>query len=399
MDLQKSIAYHKSTYVFFLISGILFAAFNLRPAITSVGPIVGMIQEDLHLSHFTAGLLTSLPLAAFAVVSPVVPIISNRFGNERTILFGLVLLVIGIFSRSVTSVFFLFTGTLLIGVGIAISNVLLPVIVKEKFPLKVGLMTSVYSTAMGIFAAVASGVSIPIASDFGYGWETALIVWVIPAIIAVFIWGYLSRFHGERNVQVKKTDRANGQIWRSSLAWQVALFTGFQSFLFYVTVTWLPEILHHHGLDLGTAGWLLSLSQFVGLPASFFVPMIAAKFRSQSVFVVILSIFSLIGYGGLLLPATYPMLVLYISLIGFALNGSFALALSFMGMRARDARESAELSGMAQSFGYILAAIGPIFIGYLFDVTGSWTWPLVTLLIVNGLVMIFGAGSGRNQFV
>ncbi|MCQ6277153.1 MFS transporter [Bacillus sp. V3B] len=379
--------------------GIVLVAFNLRPAITSVGPLVGMIQGDIGLAHWSAGLLTSLPLMAFAVVSPMVPKIASRLTNERALLLGLLILLIGIGIRSISMTFFLFAGTLFVGIGIALCNVLLPVIVKGHFPLKFGLMTSVYSTSMGLVASLASGISIPLASGLNLGWERALIVWVIPVVLAIFIWVYLVKINKRNPTDIKNVRPSDNRIWRSPIAWQVALFMGFQSFLFYVTIAWLPEILHNQGVHMERAGWLLSLLQFVGLPFSFLVPVIAGRFRSQQWIVVVLGLFSFFGFGGLLLGSSYPVMMVSIIAMGIGLGGSFPLALTFLGMRARDARQAAELSGMAQAIGYVLAAIGPMFIGYLYDFTHLWTIPLITLMIVTALLILFGVYAGRDQYV
>src|SRR5690625_1900395 len=174
-----------------LIAGIIIVAINLRPAITSVGPLIGTIRDDIGLSNWSAGILTSLPLVVFAVLSPIVPTLGNRYTNKIIMLSGLILLFIGISARSLSFVFFLFLGTLFVGLGIAICNVLLPAVIKDKFPAKVGLMTSVYSTAMGVFAATASGISVPISSGLGWGWQAALFVWATPAVIGIIIWIYL----------------------------------------------------------------------------------------------------------------------------------------------------------------------------------------------------------------
>src|SRR5699024_8888305 len=171
----------KQTYGAFMVIGIIIAAFNLRPGMTSVGPLIGIIRDDVGLANWSAGLLTSLPLIAFAVMSPIVPSLGNRYTNERIMVVGLAVLIVGIGIRSISLMLFLFAGTILVGVGIAICNVLLPGVVKEKFPQKVGLMTSVYSTSMGIFAAIASGLSVPFANGLGWGWQLSLIIWSIPA--------------------------------------------------------------------------------------------------------------------------------------------------------------------------------------------------------------------------
>ncbi|WP_338045652.1 MFS transporter [Paenibacillus antarcticus] len=399
MELQQSKGNKKSLYFVLLIMGIVLVAFNLRPAITSVGPLVGIIQEDVGLSHWSAGLLMSIPLISFAVMSSLVPKIAHRLTNEKTLLLGLVILLIGICIRSISMTVFLFSGTLLVGVGIAIGNVLLPVVVKEKFPQKFGLMTSVYSSSMGLFASLASGISIPLAHDLQFGWQGALIVWGIPAVIAIIVWVLLIKGNPAHSNKVKNVSTSANRTWRSPLAWKIALFMGFQSCLFYITMSWLPEIIHNYGISRGAAGWLLSLTQIIGLPASFLVPIIAGRLRSQVWIACVLGMCSIVGYGGLLLGSSYPILIMSIVLIGLALGGNFPLALSYIGIRTRNAGQSAELSGMAQSTGYLLAAVGPIFIGYLYDMSHMWTVPIITLMIVSVLVMTFGMLSGRDQYI
>jgi len=388
-----------SLYIILLISGIVLVAFNLRPAITSVGPLVGIIQEDVGLAHWSAGLLMSIPLISFAVMSSLVPRIAARLSNEKTLLLGLVILLVGICIRSISMTLFIFVGTLLIGVGIAIGNVLLPVVVKEKFPQKFGLMTSIYSTSMGLFASLASGISIPLAHGLKLGWDGALIVWGIPTIIAIVVWVLLIRLNPAKDNAVKSVRISAKQIWRSPLAWKIALFMGFQSSLFYITMSWLPEILYNYGISRGTAGWLLSFTQIVGVPVSFLVPILAGRLRSQVWIAFALGMCSIVGYGGLWMGSSYPIMILSIILIGIALGGNFPLALSYIGIRARNGNQAAELSGMAQSTGYMLAAVGPILIGYLYDMTQVWTIPLITLIVISGVVTTFGMLSGRDKYV
>lgn len=388
-----------SLYIILLISGIVLVAFNLRPAITSVGPLVGIIQEDVGLAHWSAGLLMSIPLISFAVMSSLVPRIAARLSNEKTLLLGLVILLVGICIRSISMTLFIFVGTLLIGVGIAIGNVLLPVVVKEKFPQKFGLMTSIYSTSMGLFASLASGISIPLAHGLKLGWDGALIVWAIPTIIAIMVWILLIRLNPAKDNAVKSVRISAKQIWRSPLAWKIALFMGFQSSLFYITMSWLPEILYNYGISRGTAGWLLSFTQIAGVPVSFLVPILAGRLRSQVWIAFALGMCSIVGYGGLWMGSSYPMMILSIILIGIALGGNFPLALSYIGIRARNGNQAAELSGMAQSTGYMLAAIGPILIGYLYDMTQVWTIPLITLIVISGVFTTFGMLSGRDKYV
>ncbi|GAA0446818.1 CynX/NimT family MFS transporter [Lentibacillus halophilus] len=394
---------HYSTrqlYQWLLVAGIIIVAFNLRPAITSVGPVIGIIRDDVGLSNWSAGMLTSLPLVAFALVSPIAPRLGNRFTNERMLIAGCLLLIFGISIRSVSIMLVLFAGTLFVGMGIAVLNVLLPGVIKEKFPRKVGLMTSVYSTSMGTFAAAASGLSIPLAEGLDIGWQLALLVWGLPAVLGIFIWAYLSKSDNDTDDgDITYPDVHDNRMWKSPLAWQVACFMGLQSFIFYVTISWLPEILHDNGMSIATAGWMLSIAQFVGLPASFIVPVVADKMKSQRILVLILGVFALSGYSGLLLGHSFIAMVISTIFVGVTLSGTFALALTFLGMRANNAKHASELSGMAQSVGYTLAAVGPMFIGFLYDVNHTWTVPLMTLIGVVLMVMTFGMGAGRDRYV
>lgn len=399
LQLDQTTVKPKSLYIYLLLTGIIFVSFNLRPAITSVGPLIGMIQDDIGLAHWSTGILTSLPLICFAFMSPIAPKISFRLTNEWTLLLGLVVLFIGILIRSITMTFFLFTGTFLIGIGIAVCNVILPVIIKEKFPLKFGLLTSVYSTSMTLFAALASGFSVPLANGLNLGWQKSLFIWGIPTIAAIIIWMYLVKGNKGQQAKIKSTRTGSNRMWRSLLAWQVALYMGFQSFLFYVTMTWLPQILQYQGVDITTSGWLLSFSQFIGVPIGFIVPVLAGRFRKQSWMVVVLGVFSLLGLGGLFLHSSYPIMITSIIFLGIGLGGTFPLCLALLGLRCKDARQAAELSGMAQSVGYILAAAGPMLIGYLYDFTHAWSAPLITMMIVGCLLILFGIGAGRDKFV
>lgn len=387
-------------YAALLIAGIVIVSFNLRPGITSVGPLIGMIRDDVGLVNWSAGLLTSLPLLAFAMISPVVPSLGNRYTNERIMFGGLLLLIAGIGMRSISLVLFLFLGTLLVGVGIAVCNVLLPGVIKEHFPTKVALMTSIYSTTMGIFAAIASGVSVPVAVGLDWGWPSALLIWTIPAFIGVCVWGFLmKRSDRHRETGIRYVTKSDGRMWRSPLAWQIALYMGLQSSLFYITISWLPEILFDLGMAKSTAGWLLSYTQLIGMPASFIVPVLAGRMKTQAPIVLTLGTSAVIGFMGLLFGTSFPVLLISTTLIGIPLGGSFALALTFLALRARHAKHAAALSGMAQSIGYLIAAAGPIFIGYLYDVTNEWTYPLVTLICITVLVMVFGVRAGQDRFV
>lgn len=391
----------KNSASFLLFCGVLLIAINLRPAITSVGPLMGTIRDNIGLASWSVALLTSLPLIAFAMMSPFAPKLGSWLTNEWALASGLLLLMLGVGIRSISIAFFLFFGTFLVGLGIAICNVLLPSFIKEKFPTKIAVMTSLYTTSMAIFATAASGVSIPLADGLGVGWQPALLLWILPAFLGLLIWFFIARKQRNANdvdMQYQKPKSSKG-IWRSRLAWQVAIFMGLQSFMFYVTISWLAEIVIDFGMTKLEAGFMVSYVQLLGIPVSFMMPILAVKLASQSKLILIVNTVFITGLILLLIQPTYTGIFIAVGLIGIASSANFVLALTFLSIRAKTAKDAAALSGMAQSMGYILASLGPVIIGYMYDVTHGWTLPLLFLIGITGAIMFFGMRAGQNKYV
>ena len=383
---------------FLLVLGIVLLAANLRPALTGVPPLIGQIRADTGISNGVAGLLTTLPLLAFGLLSPIAPRVARRFGMERVLLASLLVLVAGILLRWVGAMAALFLGTLVLGAAIAVSNVLLPGLVKREFPEHAGLMTSVYSTSLGISAALAAGVSVPLAQLAGIGWRGALAVWALPALLAGVAWlPQLGRSDHPADPAARSSPGVS-DLWRSPLAWQVTLFMGLQSLSYYVTLTWLPEILQAEGMGAARAGWMLGLSQAVAIVTMFLAPMIAERRPSQRGVVGVAVGMSGVGALGLLVAGSTAS-TLWVVLLGLGQGAAFSLALTFFALRAPDPGHAAALSGMAQSVGYLLAAGGPFLFGVLRDVTGTWRVPLALLLTVTICLLIAGIGAARDAHV
>lgn len=394
---SKKLSFQKKTWL--LIIGIIFIASTLRSPLTSVGPIIGPIRESLGISNVLAGFLTTIPLLAFAFISPFVPKLSKRFGMELTLFTALCLLTVGIVIRSAGSILFLVVGTFLIGVAIAFGNVLLPALLKLSFPLHIGLMTGIYSVAMNISATTASGISAPIVIKTNFGWQGALGVWAALSMLAVILW--LPQLKNKLLVQprIEKTLAEKPPfLWRSPLAWAVTFFMGVQSLLFYCTSAWLPEILVSNGITVEKAGWMLSLLQVAQLPMTFIIPIVAGRMKDQRMLVIGTSVLYLIGYGGVYV-GELSLVPLWMICIGIAGGASFGLAMMFFTLRTETHIEAAELSGMAQSSGYLLAATGPVLFGLLHDVTSSWNIPMLILLIGSLFFFICGMKAGRNEKV
>ncbi len=376
-----------------LILGIILIAFNLRPALTSLGPLIGLIRIESTFSNSLLGLITTLPLLVFALLSPLVPSLARYLGNEKALFAGLLILALGIVVRSIPMVGSLFVGTLLIGVGIVIGNVLLPSLIKDRLPKEIGKMTGLYSTAMVGFAALASGVSVPLAERLKGGWRAALGFWMITAVLAIIIWLPQLKYKGQ-----VLTYRQKG-LWTSPLAWQVTLFMGLQSFCFYIIIAWLPEILVSYGTNISQAGWLLAFNQFISIPGALWAPIVAERMTQQRKLVLGIGLLYLIGISCMLFNSNFIVLTLGTLILGFGQGASVSLAFTFFVLRTRNAWEAAGLSGMAQACGYLLAALGPLLIGFLFDATQQWTWPLLVLLLASLVMILAGWGAGRNQYV
>jgi MFS transporter, CP family, cyanate transporter len=399
-----------------LAVSILLLAGNLRAALTSVGPLVSQIRGDTGISHGLAGLITTVPLLAFAAMSSQAPRLARRYGVERTLLASMVVLTAGILARSSGPVAALFGGTVLVGLAIAAGNVLLPGLVKRDVPERTGWMTGLYSAAMGVMATVAVAAAVPLADRVGLGWRGSLACWAFPAAVAALVWVPLARRQRRAartapGTAAPDTPRGPGpgdsadqgrsgaaRLWRSGLAWQVTVFMGLQSLVFYSTIAWLAEILRDRGLSASAAGWLVSVAQFTGLVTSLAAPPLATRRRSQRAHTSASALLSLAGYGGLLV-AGRSLLPLWCVLIGLGQGAMFSLALTLFALRAPDARRAAELSGMAQTIGYLLAASGPTVLGLVHDLTGAWTIPLAALTATTIAILIAGLFAGRDALV
>ncbi len=352
------------------------------------------IRIDTSLSNVFLGLLTTLPLIAFAIISTTAPLFTKRFGIGLTLFAALILLIIGILIRSIDWLPALYLGTVFLGIAIAFGNVLLPSLTKRNFSSQSGLITSFYSSTMAIGASLAAGFSIPLIDEFNFGWRGSLVVWVVLAFIALLVW--LPQLWRLKRVNSNSDFlKATKKMFQSSLAWKVAFFMGLQSFTFYVILAWLPAILLSRGYDAQFSGWMLSLSQATGILGSLIIPFLAGKRNDQRGIVIFLVIIESIGLLGLVIPNEISV-SLWVTLIGFVLGGTFGLALLFIVLRSKDVESTTELSGMAQSIGYLIAAIGPILIGRIFDMTNNWNIPLILLVVVASIKLFMGLAVGKQ---
>jgi CP family cyanate transporter-like MFS transporter len=369
-----------------LVVAVLLVAFNLRIAVTSLGAMLDRLGS-MGLSATTQGVLTSLPVLCFAAVGATAMIVTRRVGVDRGLEAALVLLAGGLLLRVVDGTPALIAGTLVACAGIALANVLIPAIVKEHFPTRVGAMTGAYSAVLSLGSAFGAALTVPIANATG-NWRVGLGVWAALALIAAVAWAPYCRGRNRQRSSARGTS-----MWRNPTAWAVTVLFGTQSLFAYVMMSWLPSVYVDAGFSDETAGLLLAVSILIGVPCFFIVPTIAGRMRHQGHLVAVLTALTVLGWLGLwLAPAGGAWL--WAALLG--VGGSvFPVVLSFFALRTTSSVDTAALSTMAQSIGYLLAASGPFVVGVLHHATGSWTLPCLLLAGLGVIQISTGYLAGR----
>jgi CP family cyanate transporter-like MFS transporter len=375
----------------FLIALLLIAA-NLRPSLTGVGPLLATLRQDLGLSATAAGWLSSLPVLMFGAFAPLARL-ARQFSAERLLLVGLLVLIAGILVRSAGGSAALYLGTIGLAAGIAGINVLIPVLIKQHYPERVPGITTAYATVMGGFAALASGIAVPLAHALPGGWRSSLASWALLAAIALVFWLPQTRTDAS-TARVPQSAVSPHPPWRNRIAWAITGFMGLQSTLFYVAVSWFPAVLRDSGYSPTAAGYLLTLFQVAALFAGLAVPSLIRRFKDQRGLAFgVASLSTVATLGILVAPAGAAA---WMILLGCGAGPSLILALSFMGLRAGNQQMAASLSLMAQSVGYLVAACGPILFGVIHDHTGTWAVALLATAAVTVVQALCGIGAGRG---
>ncbi|MBT2395046.1 CynX/NimT family MFS transporter [Streptomyces sp. ISL-100] len=390
-----------------VILGLVLAALNLRPAITSLGPLLEEVRTALGMSGGVAGLLTSVPPLCFAVFGLTAPRLARRFGPGVIVCAGMAAIALGLLIRPYLggTAGFLAASALAL-MGIAVSNILMPVIVKRWFPDRVGQMTGLYSMALALGTALAAAATVPMTHALGGSWQTGLAVWGTLAAVAVLPWLVLTRHPSTRSPK-KHTAAAQEQgssapaptlsITRSRTAWALACFFGLQATAAYITMGWMPQIFRDAGVSAGTAGVLLAVTMAMGIPLALVIPRVASRMRTQGPIVVVLGLCGLMGYAGLYVaPASGAWA--WALLLGVS-NCAFPLALTMIGMRTRSGAGVVRLSAFAQSTGYLMSIPGPLLVGVLYQHSGSWGLPIGLMAGLMVPQIVVGVLAGRNRTI
>jgi CP family cyanate transporter-like MFS transporter len=334
--------------------------------------------------------LTAVPVLCLGALAATAPALARRWGMEPVVALLLATLVGALLLRVVAGTGALFAGTVVASGAIAIGNVLLPALIKRDFPASQGLMMGVYTMALSGSAALAAGVTVPVGAALGQGWRGALAAWALPAAVALLLWLPFARGH----TAPPGPGRPDHPLVRDPLAWQVAVFFGLQSLSFYAVLSWLPSIYRDHGYSPAGAGLLLSVSALVQVPVTLLVPRLLSRARDQRAAAALCTALTGAGLAGILLaPTAVPWL--WILLLGLGQGGSFATGLTLFVLRTGTSADTARLSALAQTFGYLLAACGPLMVGTVHDLSGSWTLPVALLLVLLLPQLVSGVLAGR----
>ena len=379
-----------------LFVAILALAFVLRGPLTGVGPLLQNIQTQLLISSTLAGMLTTVPLLTFGLFSIFIPRLAARLGSEQMVFFALWILTLGLVLRCGSGLFLLLTGTALLSCAIAVGNVLIPSMVKQYFPFKMGLVTALYALVMNMGGAAGSALSAPLAHSNLWGWRGALVIWVLPALVAMVIWWLPFKAANAVPKAAVRARQVKIHLWRNPLAWQVTLFMGFQSFLFYSTVSWLPQIVAKAGVSATEAGGWLGLMQLVMIPTNLLIPIYAARLKQQHWIGSMCGVALILSVLLLMSPwrsCYFPAVLL----LGLGISGAFCLSMMFFSLRSSSVTEGVLLSGMAQTCGYLFAAVGPVLMGALHDMMHSWFPALCLMFIAAVVITVSGWNAGKDR--
>ena len=387
--------------------GIFLVALNVRTAVVSASPLLAQVGVDVPLDSVALGVLGMLPPIAFALGGIFAPFVAHRLGLEASLVIACAAMAAGTVLRAMVSDFPLFAaGSLLALLGMGFGNILLPPAVKKYFPDRIGTVTAIYVALVSVSAAVPPVIAVPVAEVAG--WRVSVGQWAALAVAALVPWAVLwlrrrlaerrARRHLEETAVVEAEPAVLGRLWRSPTAWAITIACGLSSLNFYSMAAWLPELLLGRGVDqLGSAA-MLSLFALVGIPLGIIVPWLAGRMRNSGWLVVLGVGCFAVGYLGMILVPAGAWAPLWVTLLG---SGTmlFPLALTLINLRTRTHQASTALSGFVQGIGYSVAAVGPILVGLLFEVTGGWTLPLILLLTVTLSALVCAAVLARNRYV
>ncbi len=383
-------------YFAFYACCVIVAAFSFRSLITTVGPVVGSIKEDLNISSGIAGMLTTIPVIIFSVTAFFAGAILPRYrvGVSAPVCF--VITAAGAVIRSYGGSAGLYIGTLLIGLGIGALNVMVPALNREKMPERIGVLTGFYNVSLNLMAGMGSGLTYTLSQKIG-GWRPAIALWGIFPLIAIPLWLRLTRMDrfNDREGESFSPFAAAGKFLNGKV-WSVCVLMALQSFIYYsLVIAWCPTMLTDKGLSSGTAGTLTIFLQVISLIPAYFVPVNAVNPKRRTAIALLGGCSYLLSTVIYLIGNSLPAMIACCVLWGISAGSCFSYVLALISLSGKNKTETTWISGFVQMFGYAFAAIGPALFGFIVDANGSWTVPMAVVMVLSLLYSLTGIISGK----
>lgn len=379
-----------------MIVGLFMLGVCMRMPITAIPSIVKEIASSLQVPTNSLGILTTIPLICFACLSTPVSALAQKMGNELTLFIGMIIMVVGSLLR-IFNFSSLILGTVLVGVAITFINVLLPAVITEKYPNRIGSVTGMYNVSMSLFAAIGAYTITPITTSSN--WQVAIIVITVVAVITLLIWLPNLRFNS-KEAEVGDNAVKPANMWKKLNAWWMLLFFGFQSLVFYAVVAWLPSIAMDAGLSHNNASLIAGLFQLFSIPFAFLTPLLASRLKNRLPLFILAGLSPLIGSSMMLVHTSSLAYYIVVSLLlGVGCSTAFALSMTLFSLKTQTAADTRSLSGMVQTVGYLIAATGPVIVGQLNAATHTWDTGIIAIIISCAAVILFGWLSDREEYV
>ncbi|HDX8825255.1 MFS transporter [Klebsiella michiganensis] len=388
----------KNTIYSLTFLGVLLIASNLRAPITALGPVIHEIAASFNLTSSATGLLNALPLLIFGLASPFAPLLTRKVGLEKALLAALVLITLGCIVRSLMGLSGLWVGTFVIGLGIAIANVLVVPLVKRDFPSHTARCVGLYAATMALTAAFSSGVAAPLSALSNAGWRLSTGIWVITALLGLVVWFRVCAGATQESVTVVQAQTpVKRSVWRSSVAWQVSMFMALHTMVFYTLIDWYPSMAIEHGVSASTAGYHLFLYQAIAVIANLTTAAFISRLKDQRLLGLICSLFITIGVAGILFKPAFSAVWLLFAGVGAGM--SMVTCLTLFGLRTREHSQAGQLSGKAQCIGYLIGALGPYLAGIIRGHSLNWNSVLLCILVVTLVQAYFAWHAGKDRFI
>ncbi|HEV5561655.1 TPA: CynX/NimT family MFS transporter [Streptococcus pneumoniae] len=370
----------------FFVPGIILIGVSLRTPFTVLPIILGNISQGLEVEVSSLGVLTSLPLLMFTLFSPFSTQLAQKIGLEHLFTYSLFFLTIGSLIRLI-NLPLLYLGTLMVGASVAVINVLLPSLIQANQPKKIGFLTTLYVTSMGIATALASYLAVPITQ--ASSWKGFILLLTLLCLATFLVWLPNHRYNHRLAPQTKQKSQI--KVMRNKQVWAIIIFSGFQSLIFYTVMTWLPTMSIHAGLSSHEAGLLTSILSLISIPFSMTIPSLTTSLstRNRQLMLTLVSLAGVVGISMLFFPINNFIYWLAIHLlIGTATSALFPYLMVNFSLKTSAPEKTAQLSGLSQTGGYILAAFGPTLFGYSFDLFHSWVPSVAALLLIDILMTV-----------